>query len=128
MAALLGLREGEFEETTPGYFADMVEAWEALQERETRLAEHANREAWERARLLSWYGVQIHVDKKDRQSLRKFMPLPWDEPEAVDVEKMRELAHSAPWIQAPFPELDDTEKTPEEIEKSYQDLLQEWQQ
>ena len=128
MAALLNLSEAEFEVTTPGYMADLYEMYELKAEREIKLAEYANREHWERARMLVWYQVQLQIEKKDRQSIKKFMPLPWDEPDNVDVEKMRELARSAKWITANLEPEPERDYTPEEVEDSINNLLREWQQ
>lgn len=127
MAALLNLSESDFEITTPGYLADLLEAYEFKLEREQKFAEIQNREAWERARMLAWYNVQIQLDKKDRTSIKKFMPFPWDAPDAVDVDKMRALVQSAKWVNANLNGEDTREMTKEEVEESYKQLLNEWQ-
>lgn len=123
----MNLSEADFEITTPGYLADLLEAQEARFEREYRFAENQIRESWEQTRILAWYGVQLQIDKKDRQPLKKFMPLPWDAPETVDVQKMRELVQSAKWINANL-DAPPEDLSPEDIEKSYDKLLKEWQQ
>lgn len=129
MAGLLNLMETELELTTPGYFADLCEAYEIKEERGIKFAEQQIKESWEQTRVLAWYYVQLQIDKKDRQPLKKFMPLPWDATDPVDVPKMRELAQSAKWVHA---NLDASEEpktsSPEEVEESYKNLLTEWQQ
>lgn len=124
----MNLSEADFEITTPGYLADLLEAQEARFEREYKLAENQIRESWEQARIIAWYNVQLQIDKKDRQPIKKFMPLPWDAPEVVDVPKMRELALSAKWLNANLNVKEPEELTPEQIEDSYNQLLTEWQQ
>lgn len=124
----MNLSEADFEITTPGYLADLLEAQEARFEREYKFAENQIRESWEQTRILAWYGVQLQIEKKDRQPLKKFMPLPWDAPETVDVQKMRELVQSAKWINANLDAPPPEDLSPEEVEKSYDKLLKEWQQ
>lgn len=128
MAALLNLSEADFEITTPGYLADLLEAQELRWEREYKYSEYQTREAWEQTRLLAWYNVQMQIEKKDRQSVKKFMPLPWDAPEVVNIEEMRELARSSPWINANLETTEPGESTPEEVESSINTFLVEWQQ
>jgi nucleoside-specific outer membrane channel protein Tsx len=121
----LHLSEDQFEITTPGWFASMLDAYYFKIEQE----DHKNREAWERCRIATWYNVQLQIEKSSRQSIKKFMPFPWDADAAeVDVEEMRQLARQSKWITHHESAKQEDNTTQEQQQKSFDNFLSEWHQ
>lgn len=126
MAASLKFSEHEFETTTPRFFFARLNALNHARQNENDIREFLEREAWERARLQTWYLVQIQLEKKDRQEITRFLPFPWDPaPKTPDIEKQRELIKQTKWATPTIEPPEPKKEAREDIEKSFLELLKE---
>jgi hypothetical protein len=72
MAALIGLGEDEFWQSTPRYFASRQKAY-----RQSRQS------AMEDARLNAWLSIQPHLGKDARVKLTDLCTFPWEQKEQI---------------------------------------------
>lgn len=88
-AALMGMSESEFYETSPRFFAARQRAWQRQQQ-----------EGWEQARYIGWLCIQPHIDTKRRIKITDLGRFPWEELkkpvfEPVDKAKMDKFRQDA---------------------------------
>lgn len=69
------MRPNDFNHLTP---AEFIYAWLGWME----LQQAGMRQAWERERWAVWVLTSIQLDRKDRQSMTRMFPLPWESPPA----------------------------------------------
>lgn len=84
------MTEIQFYNTTPRTFANIVKGYQKKLKREAEKEELQFRLARELHREQLYFTLLPHLAKKDRVSLEKFMPLPWDKKKESKKPKSKE--------------------------------------
>lgn len=75
------MSQKEFWDATPRSFHNVLQGYHRKKERE-------NKENWEMARYNAYCAMVVHLDNKNRQSMQKMLPLPWDKEAKKEARKI----------------------------------------